>query len=250
MPVDYNKVFPETISRGVVGGPEFNTQVTSFRSGGEERNTAWQHPLHSYDAGLGMRGTEDLYKFQEFFYATRGMLRSFRWKDWADYRTTTDQTKTPTALDQSLGTGDGASYYFRTYKRYGDYYRRISNPRVNSCLVSFDGDIQDPDTYFVDDQNGTIVFLTPPADGVEVTWGGEFDVPVRFDSDYIPIQLDLYLQGSVPTIPVKGLRFVENIVEADYLDAIEILSEYNKTELFDLANVYDYTVNTHWKGFW
>jgi len=245
-----NKTFPETISQGVVGGPEFLTDVVSLRSGGEYRETPWTDPIHRYDAGLGIRSIEDLDAFQEFFYATRGMLKSFRFKDWSDYRTTKNQAEAITPLDETLGVGDGTTYYFRTYKTYGDYSRRITNPRAFSARVAFDGSEVDTNTFFVDDQNGTIVFLTPPPAGVNITCGFEFDIPVRFDSDYIPRQLKLFNLGSVPNIPIVEVRYSENIVEADYVKAIEILEVYPKETIRDLHNIYDYTVNRHWGGFW
>lgn len=250
MPVDYNKVFPEDIAQGVVGGPEFLTDVTSLRSGTEYRDTPWLDPLHRFDAGLGVRSSQDLYTFQEFFYTTQGMLKSFRFKDWSDYRSCQSQAEEISAIDQPLGTGDGSTYYFRVYKNYGDYSRRIMNPRAFSARVAFDGVEQDQNSFFVDDQNGTIIFLDAPADGVTVTCGFEFDIPVRFDSDYVPIQLKLYDLGSVPNIPIVEVRSQENISEEDYQRAIEVLREYPKSSIYTASNIYDFTVNTHWKGFW
>lgn len=250
MAVDYNKTFPETISQGVVGGPEFLTDVTSLRSGAEERNTPWSDPIHVYDAGLGIRSVEDLYEFQTFYHNTRGMLKTFRFKDWSDFKSSVSAYDSVGPLDQHLGTGDGSTYYFRLYKDYGGYKRRITNPRVLSAKVAFDGVEQNSDSFFVDDQQGTIVFLTPPPLGINITCGFEFDVPVRFNSDYIPIQLKDFSQGSVPNIPLREVRVSEDISEADYLKAIELLKEYPKSITYDLANIYDYTVNEHWVGFW
>lgn len=250
MGVDYNKVFPETISQGVIGGPQFLTDIEMLRSGHEERNTPWSDPLHVYNAGLGVREAEHLYDFQNFYHNTRGMLRSFRFKDWSDFKSNIDVSKPVNALDQQLGTGNGSTYYFRVYKTYGNYTRRITHPRAFSAKVAFDGAEVSADSFFVDDQNGVIVFLTAPPSGVNITCGFEFDVPARFDSDYIPIQMKLFNLGSVPDIPIKEIRTQENIVEANYLKAIEYLQTYPKSTIEGFYNIYDYTVNTHWEGFW
>jgi uncharacterized protein (TIGR02217 family) len=45
----------------------------------------------------------------------------------------------------------------------------------------------------------------PPDDAV-VTAGFEFDVPVRFDTDRIDINLSSFEAGEVPNIPVVEIR--------------------------------------------
>mgnify|MGYP000398017348 CR=1 FL=1 len=52
--------FPETLSFGSVGGPERRTDVVTLANGHEERNTPWAHARRRYDAGLGLRGLEQL----------------------------------------------------------------------------------------------------------------------------------------------------------------------------------------------
>lgn len=251
MGVDYNVVFPETISQGAVGGPEYFTDVVRLRSGSEVRNTPWADPLRRYDAGLGIRYIDDLYEVHEFTAAVRGQLRSFRFKDWSDYKTSTSQLGPVTAFDQDLGVGDGTTYYFRLNKKYADdYKRRIFLPRYPTVKVAINGVEQPFDSWFVDDQNGILVFLNPPTNGAVLTWGGEFDTPVRFDSDYTPLAIHLFNQGTMPSIGLVEERLSEDITEQEYLDTIEVLKVYSKTELYDLANIYDYTVNTHWEGFW
>lgn len=251
MGVDFNKAFPECISQGAVGGPEYFTDIVRLRSGAEHRNTPWADPLRRYDAGLGIRGIDDLYEVHEFTAAVRGQLRSFRFKDWSDYKTSVSQLGPITHTDQNLGLGDGTTYYFRLNKRYADdYTRRIVTARHTTVKVGVDGSELPSSQWFLDDQNGTIVFLTPPPDGANLTWGGEFDTPVRFDSDYLPVSVNLFNQGTMPSVGLVEVRLTEDIVEQDYLTTIEILKVYDKDELYDLANIYDYTVNTHWKGFW
>ena len=45
-----------------------------------------------------------------------------------------------------------------------------------------------------------------PNEGVEVTAGFEFDVPVRFDTDRLDITLDIERKGSIASIPLVEIR--------------------------------------------
>jgi len=123
--------FPENLSFGSVGGPERRTEIVTLSNGFEERNTPWAHSRRRYDAGMGMRALDDLEALIAFFEARRGKLFGFRWKDWTDYK-----SSAPSAdigpLDQSVGTGDGATVSFQLEKRYLSgaeaYARPISKP--------------------------------------------------------------------------------------------------------------------------
>ena len=78
--------FPADLSFGAMGGPERRTDVVELSSGFEERNSPWAHSRRRYDAGLGLRGLDDIEQLLAFFEARHGQLYGFRWKDWADYR--------------------------------------------------------------------------------------------------------------------------------------------------------------------
>ena len=45
-----------------------------------------------------------------------------------------------------------------------------------------------------------------PADGAAVTAGYLFDVPVRFDTDYLEVDLSAFAAGSVPRIPLVEIK--------------------------------------------
>jgi uncharacterized protein (TIGR02217 family) len=45
-----------------------------------------------------------------------------------------------------------------------------------------------------------------PAAGAAVTAGYEFDVPVRFDTDKLEINLSGFQCGAVPSIPILEVR--------------------------------------------
>ena len=69
--------------------------------------------------------------------------------------------------------------------------------------------IQAPTTaYTVDTTTGHVTF-TPahiPAPGAAITAGFEFDVPVRFDTDKLEIDIQGFRHGAIPSIPIVEIR--------------------------------------------
>jgi uncharacterized protein (TIGR02217 family) len=61
--------------------------------------------------------------------------------------------------------------------------------------------------FTVDATTGTLTFTPmsiPPA-GAAITAGYLFDVPVRFDTDYLEIDLAAFEAGEIPKIPLIEL---------------------------------------------
>ncbi len=56
--------------------------------------------------------------------------------------------------------------------------------------------------------SGALTFLTGhiPAVGVAVTAGFHFDVPVRFDTDYLEVDLSAFTAGAIPKIPLVEIK--------------------------------------------
>ncbi len=202
--------FPANLSFGSVGGPERRTEVVTLQNGHEERNTPWAHSRRRYDAGVGLRSLDDVEALIAFFEARRGRLHGFRWKDWSDYRSCLP-SRAPSALDQTIGTGDGVTAVFRLQKTYRSgeqvYVRPVAKPVQGSVLVAV---AQDPKVegleFEVDPATGLVTFETPPALGTEISAGFEFDVPVRFDTDHIQTSVASFQAGDVPSVPVVEVR--------------------------------------------
>lgn len=204
--------FPTEISRGAHGGPERRTDVVVLGSGFEERNARWANSRRAYNAGYGLRSLDDLHAVIAFFEERRGRLYGFRWKDHADWKSCPPE-QTPTALDQVIGTGTGAAAAFQLIKRYGSAHapwdREIKKPVAGTVLVAVGGAAQTPEVNFVADPGtGLITFLAGhiPPNGVLVTAGFEFDVPVRFDTDKLELDLRGFRHGAIPNIPIVEIR--------------------------------------------
>ncbi len=202
--------FPASLSFGSLGGPERRTEIVTLTNGFEERNTPWEHSRRRYDAGLGMRSLDDLGALIAFFEARRGQLHGFRWKDWADYKSCS-ASRTVAFDDQVIGVGNGERAVFGLQKTYASgaetYFRPIRKPVAGTVLVGLAGDPKiETIEYDLDVTTGDITFAVPPADGVLVTAGFEFDVPVRFETDRIQTSVESFAAGEVPSVPVIEVR--------------------------------------------
>ncbi|WP_417587529.1 TIGR02217 family protein [Pararhodobacter oceanensis] len=202
--------FPATLSFGSLGGPERRTEVVTLANGHEERNTPWAQARRRYDAGLGLRSLDDVEVLIAFFEARQAMLHGFRWKDWADHKTCR-ASREVSALDQSMGNGDGAATAFQLIKSYTSgawaSTRVITKPVAGTLRVAIAGvEVQEGMDWQVDGASGILTFTTPPAVGAEITAGFEFDVPVRFDTDLIQVSVASFQAGDVPKVPVIEVR--------------------------------------------
>jgi uncharacterized protein (TIGR02217 family) len=202
--------FPANLSFGSVGGPERRTEIVTLQNGFEERNTPWAHSRRRYDAGVGLRSLDDVEALIAFFEARRGQLFGFRWKDWADFRSSL-ATRAVTAGDQPIGKGDGVRTEFALVKTYRSgmetYVRPIRKPVLGTVRVAIAGDAKvDGQEFTVDPATGIVTFAFPPDLGAQITAGFEFDVPVRFDTDRIQTSVASFKAGDVPSVPVVEVR--------------------------------------------
>lgn len=204
--------FPTEISRNAHGGPERRTDVVVLGSGFEERNSRWADSRRSYNAGYGIKSLDDLHAVIAFFEERRGRLYGFRWKDHADWKSCAPGA-VPSASDQAIGTGDGVRSSFQLVKSYGAgtsaWTRTIAKPVAGSVVVAVDGTAAEEGTSIViDPLTGVVTFLPGhiPSAGARVTAGFAFDVPVRFDTDKLEINLQGFRHGAIPSIAIVEVR--------------------------------------------
>ncbi len=208
MPAFHEVRFPVDIGIRSKGGPERRTEIVTLGSGREERNSRWAHARRRYDAGYGVRSLATLSQVIGFFEERRGRLYGFRFKDRTDFRSTPNGAP-PQMTDQVLGTGSGTRTAFSLIKTYGGafapYQRPICKPVAGSILVAVAGQAKTLGTHFtLDVTSGVITFTAGniPANGAVVTAGFEFDVPVRFDTDRLEVDMASFDAGDIPSIPL------------------------------------------------
>lgn len=199
-------IFPVTISRGSMGGPEWLVDIVEHVSGQEDRNAIWSSPLRTYDARWAVRNQAELYQILELYLVSMGPLKGFRMRDWSDFKSCAPHLS-PTGKDQVLGVGDGSKIEFDLWKTYSvgphEFKRRIHKP-YGHFQIAIDG-VHQKSGVSVDMATGVVTFDVAPSLGAELTWGGQFHVPVRFDSKLDQTTLN-GPYGEIPSIVLKELR--------------------------------------------
>ncbi|WP_137135310.1 DUF2460 domain-containing protein [Rhizobium sp. FKY42] len=202
--------FPLRLALGTSGGPVRRTDIVNLSNGRENRNARWRNARRAYDAGSGVRSIADLYEVLEFFEARMGQLYGFRFRDPLDWKSC-GPTGAVCADDQWIGEGDGVQRTFQLIKTYGDdggeTRRTIAKPVAGTVRLSVDGEEVSSDHFTLDAATGMVTFALAhvPPEAAEIRAGFEFDVPVRFDTDRIDVNLSAFNAGRIPAIPIQEI---------------------------------------------
>ncbi|MCL4713111.1 MAG: TIGR02217 family protein [Pseudorhodoplanes sp.] len=186
--------FPPFVARGATGGPSFSTNVAALASGAEERNILWANARGKWNISTGIRTREQMLDVIAFFHVVKGRAYSFRFKDWNDYAAT-DQLMvevTPTV--------------WQLVKRYAiggfEHVRTITKPVAGTVAVKVGGVPTTPSG--IDHLFGRVTFASQPSSAPTASF--EFDVPVRFDTDHLPVQANAWDQQVVSQIDLIEVR--------------------------------------------
>ena len=203
--------FPEDISYGSAGGPEFRTTVIELWSGHEQRNIDWQVPRLKYNIKYGLKTHADVVTVLDFFYAMQGRAHSFRFRDrfdWWSGQSVAGDTSNVNWTDVNLGApGAATQQLVKTYTQGAvTLNRTIERPISGTVRAGWSGleRTQGVD-WTVDTSTGILTYLAGDP-GVAVSAGFEFDVVVRFDMDYFaPVWANLGVMDSdVMLVEVRG----------------------------------------------
>ena len=200
---------PARLAFGSTGGVERRTDVVQLASGFEQRSTPWADGRRRYLVGGGVRAIAEAQALVAFFEAQRGRLYGFRFQDFTDFSSASPGAAI-TALDQPIGTGDGAAIVFQLSKTYGAgagaYVRPIKKPVAGAVQVAIAGAPLEPSAFSVDVTTGLVTLTIAPAAGQAVTAGFQFDVPVRFDADRIDLTLESFEAARLVAVPLIEIR--------------------------------------------
>ena len=202
MTADFHEIqFPTDISYGSIGGPEFSTEVIITASGLERRNQNWEYERERWNVGYGINTVAKLTALIRFFRARKGRAIGFRFKNHDDY------TATGEPLQAITSTSVGDDYQF--VKRYtdagGTYIKKITK-LVSTTVTVYEDSITLTESvdYTLDYATGILTLLNPSATTGTLTADFEFDLPVRFDSDYLPRNFETFEARSAE-VPVVEL---------------------------------------------
>lgn len=200
---DFHDVaFPLPLAFGARGGPSRKTDIVRLVNGFEHRNSPHANSRRRYDAGAGIKSLEDIHRLIAFFEARHGQRFAFRFRDPLDHVSGLPGSSL-SPNDQQIGVGDGMQTDFQLIKTYGDpaaeYVREVTKPVAGTLTCHVDGVSATPT---LDPLTGIISFSTPPSVGAIISAGFQFDVPVRFDTDFLDITLEAFGAGQMQTVPL------------------------------------------------
>ena len=191
--------FPPKISYGSSGGPGFKTSAFAVDSGLIGGVAVWEKLRARYDVVLDYLTTAEMELVQNHFYAMRGRAIGFRYKDWSDFNITS----------QNFFVADGTATVYPLFKRYASGAFKFDRPiskLVASTVSGFtlDGVAKTEGVDFTVNYNtGEFTMTVAPVRGVVGHIGAvEFDVPVRYDTDILDIQIPDYEQRVVSSVPM------------------------------------------------
>lgn len=191
---------PTKIEFGARGGPRFRTEVVVLGSGHEQRNAEWSAARGRWDIAPGIQSAADLEAVIAFWYARKGRLRGFRFKDHTDFRATGQ------VLIAEVAGGETSAQLVRTYTSGpANHARSITKPVAGSVQLYLDGA---PIAASIDTATGIASFSALPATSPQValTADFEFDVPVRFDADTLEIRQVTHARDAIEALPIVEIR--------------------------------------------
>ena len=207
--------FPDWVSFGSSGGPTYRTSVIELLSGHEQRQKEWAYPRHMYDVGYGARRQDAMNMLINFYNTAGGRLRAFRYKDWAEYTSSSDPSVAITGTDQILypAPTDGRTAYqlVKNYTIGAEAQIRLITRPVDdgtadgTVIVAVNGVNLGAGGYSVDFDTGVVTLAAAPAPGDVITAGFEFDVPVRFENDILSHAFESHdnLDAEVKVIEIR-----------------------------------------------
>lgn len=219
---------PDIIAAGGSGSPEFaNTIIRNPATGVFKVNINRYDPIETWIVDLGLLNDTDRAYVMRFWRGGFGSAYGFHVRIPTDYKT----------IAEVIGTGNGTQTVFpmtRTYTRPGTTghanVRRIILPVAVASLTTGSATLYEPDGvagrtvpsvpsgqafqvfkdavnqasgWTVHNTRGEITFTSAPANGVVISWSGEFDVPMRM------LQNSFQQKVDGPSSEINGLQLVE-----------------------------------------
>lgn len=199
---------PPDIEEGAQGGPEFATVIQESVSGQEQRVKVWARCRARYDIAYSVLHSDDpvgSYRaVLALFYAHNGRFRPFRFKDWSDFQ----------ADDESFGIGDSAETEFQLSRTYDPSLILLNTPGSitytreiyllsTTPTIKVNDVTQTVTTHYTISGTGLVTFVTPPPTGHVLTWTGDHDIPVRFDVDYLPVEMNANSIANISSIALR-----------------------------------------------
>lgn len=183
--------------------PMFNTKVQTSVNFTELRASFTGSPVYEMSMTFAfLRGNDryDSADTQTFPVAEVSSLLGFfasrlgRWDSWLIQDKPNDYLILPTATE-IFGVGNNVTTVFNLQRTIGDWFsERVANP-ADTVRIWVDGVEKFRPTHWTGGDIGTkgvITFVTPPGNGLLLTWSGEYYFRARFSEDIMEFNQFMY----------------------------------------------------------
>ena len=176
---------------------QFNTIILENGAGEEQRIPRSTEYRFRGDFGSLLLNQQEVETLVNFYNARQGRYEGFRIQNPCDYEATAE----PKYLDDNERTYTqgivypfpGTNKEFQLVKAYCSIdrcsYKTITKP-VEDTVFAYEDGTKLVTGYSVDLASGRLVFDSAPAG--RITWAGEYDLPVRFDTEELPRVQEVY----------------------------------------------------------
>jgi uncharacterized protein (TIGR02217 family) len=187
---DLAETFPGCPTYGFIPEPNLLVKITAREGGFERRDRKWSRFLWKYTGvPMGDQPQEDILDIYDFWLAMGAMWSGFRFKDWMDFQSCRI-SETPAATDQPLEASADSPANFQLLKVYTTksgrttQLREITRPIGSTIMIA--NDVGAPQTDWTLNEATGVVSIGEGFAGTPTSWGGQFDVWVRFDAQFNP----------------------------------------------------------------
>lgn len=202
--------FPNNLSYGASGGFGWLTKVVVTNTGQEYRFQNWAQPLGRWTVGHNLRTPAQWGALMAFHRLVQGKTIGFRFQDWTDY---TQEWGPGTGVNSGIIALNSSStlQLFKNYSLTDEISfavytqtRPIVKPQPGTIIVTAPGGSPVRTGWTLDYTTGAFTTAGTIVNGD--VWTGQFDVPVRFDTDVAMISVDKPTGAGWRTIPIVELR--------------------------------------------
>ena len=168
----------DKVAYGFQIGPQFYTRTVPLQNGHERRNRNWDTFKWRGTAPYSRIKATDHNLVLGAILRAGGMADAFRFKNWLDYSVT----------GQALGTSPAGSTPVQLVRDYdlfgGDAYTRTITKPVSGTVTVYENGT--PKSGTINTTTGLFTPSTAWTAAATLTADFEFDIPMRFNSDWLP----------------------------------------------------------------
>jgi uncharacterized protein (TIGR02217 family) len=205
------QINPNRIILDTVGGQAHATSIITVASGREQRNANLAQSRGRWDMGDRMLTREEKDEVETHFNVCRGRLHGFRFKDWSNYLAAANDTA---IVLTTTPQGTLSGQMKKQYKLEGQTYRKEIKKPVPGTVKIYKNSVELKSGVTVDYTTGlvTVSLSTGCIAGDVLQWSGEYDLPVRYDSDELKLKFEAVNDDGGQLFYLYSLPIVELVL--------------------------------------